>query len=139
MLWENLSDVVKVAIISAVPGTLGIFVGLLNNIIARRTERHALEAKSSAIEAKVTMSEAKTSIDTIQRQTNGLSEKLVEAAGKAGFQAGVHQEKEHSKDILEAVKVAQQPTVMVIPMPAPTVPVAPAATAPTKERTEGEK
>lgn len=103
----EMSDVVKIAIISAVPGTLSIIVSFLNNIIARRNERHALENKASLIQAKV-------SIEKLEQQTNGIKDALLDKTEKEAYSRGVQAEKIHGKEILDAIKATQPPPVVVV-------------------------
>lgn len=81
-----MSDVVAVALISAIPGIFAATIGFVNNVLGRRNARH-LEAQKDAIV-------------TLEKNTNSIKDALVKVTGESEFAKGLKRGQEESKSVL---------------------------------------
>lgn len=95
-----MSDAVLLAIIASIPATLSAIFGFMNNMLARRTEKHAEKTSSS--------------ISNLVEQTNGLKDALVNKTEHEAYTRGVTDEKKRGEDIMAAVKANQSPPVVIL-------------------------
>lgn len=70
-----MTDVVAVAMISAIPGSLAVILSFLNNVIARRNAVHIEQTKAD--------------METLTTQTNSKMDALLKVTGEAEFAKGV--------------------------------------------------
>lgn len=82
-----MTDAVMIAVIAAVSGTVTTALGVVSTVLAKKADERAGRNE----EHQKTTKEA---IVTLAKETNGLKDALVTAAGKAGFEEGLKAGKE---------------------------------------------
>jgi hypothetical protein len=93
-----MTDVIQVAVIMSIPGTLGVALSYYNGVLARRTERHTQATRDAMI--------------LLEKNTNSIKDALVATTKRESFAAGKKDEKDRTDEIAAAVKEATLPRVV---------------------------